>query len=489
MTLVDTPNQQVATHTAPQREPASFRDPSGFVFTHAGRIYRAVDARALDAFTELSDCGLLGALMAEGMLVGTRRVDEPILLAELRAFAPQAAGFLQHARVPVISYPAEWSPRMLADAALLTLDLQLRLLPRGYALKDATAYNIQFVNSRPVFIDLPSIERPARLDLWHALGQFHRMFTQPLLLHRRRGLSLRGYFLANLDGALPEQIAGAFGRLERLRPAVLFGVTLPAWLNQRSAGPPSAAQPRGRLDRFEKKRGDVRPQLWQLRRLRSRIVQLARSEQQRQGWSAYAENCNYSSAAAEAKLMTVRLLLEATRPGTVLDIGCNTGAYAQLAADLGSRVTAIDGDLACVDAVYTAAHDRQSTVLPLCIDLANPTPAIGFRNVERSAFLDRARHECVLALAVIHHLRVANNLPLPDIAVLFAELTKRDLILEFVPPTDAMFQRLTRFRTESYSDYTLDQCIAAFSRRFRLVRQVPLAETDRLLIHWRRRNV
>jgi len=481
MTLV----QEVIPAARAERDAASFRDPSGFVFHLHGHVYRAVDRRVLTVLRELIAKGVLHALMADGKLIGTRILDEDEIAPELRRNAPRCDGFLQHARIPRISYPYEWSPAMLADAGLLTLQLQERLLAHGFALKDATAYNVQFINSRPVFIDIPSIERPVRPDVWHALGQFNRMFTQPLLLHRRRGNSLRGYFLASLDGAPPEEVTRAFGWMERLLPSLLLDVTLPAWLARRgdqSQAPPPSDRPRTR---------GTAGQLWNLRRLRARLTHAAQPpaapmSAQDNGWSAYTRECNYSPAATDAKLAAVRTFIEETRPSTVLDAGCNTGTYSLMAAEMGCRVVAIDSDVRCVDRLYHAARAAQAAVLPLCIDLANPSPAIGFRNRERSAFLARARCDCVLALALMHHLHVSANLPLTAIRDLFADLAERDLVLEFVPPSDEMFQRLTRYRNESYADLTLDRCIRAFEDKFVLRRHVKLPDTARSLLFFRR---
>ncbi|MCB9850271.1 MAG: class I SAM-dependent methyltransferase [Phycisphaerales bacterium] len=483
MSVAQIPTQ--ATRTAPAdalRDAASFRDPSGFVFEYDHCIYRAVDRRMLDVWRRLSASGLIDRLATSGAIVATRFVDDADRVSALNEIAPEAAGFLQHARVPTISYPYEWSPSMLADAGLLTLSLQQRLLEHGMALKDATAYNVQFVDAHPVFIDIASIEQPQRADIWHAMGQFHRMFTQPLLLHRRRGQSLRAYFLAHLDGASPEEASSAFGYLERFLPAVLMDVTLPAWLGRRTqsdAGTPATQKGAGRT---------ANAQRWNLQRLCGKLQRLAGKRQKNDGWSGYTEACNYSENATTDKVFAVQEYLQQTRPGTVLDVGCNTGTYSLAAEATGARVIAIDSDVACVDALYRKAREQRARILPLCVDLANPSPAIGFMNRERPAFLTRAKCDCVLALAVIHHLHVAANLPLSGICDMFASLARRDLVLEFVPRTDSMFRRLTRFRSESYPDYTLEACERAFARRFTLIRKTAITDSDRTLLFLRRRD-
>ncbi len=465
------------------RNPASFRDPSGFVFEYQGRIFRAVRQPCLDLVRDLHDSGLLAELTEASLIVPTGIVQTPELIEHLQAIHPGFPGFLEHERIDAISYPYEWSPTMLADAGIATLDLQIRLLEQGYSLKDATAYNIQFVNGRPVFIDIPSIERPPRLDVWIALGQFGRMFTLPLVLHRQKGHSLRAYFLAILDGSDLNDVRRAFGRLELLKPGLLLDVTLP-YLMGRISNRSNTAAPR----RIEPKATSPVGQILNLKRLRAKLAKLAGPTKTPSTWSDYTRSCSYSDAAERAKVGVIRRFLAETRPATVLDVGCNTGSYAQLAVEAGARVTAADNDLACVDILYRRIRREQTPILPLCIDLANPSPAIGFCNRERPSFFDRTSADCVFALALIHHLHVSANLPLASIRDMFADLTERFLVLEFVPTDDVMFRKLMQFRVDLYQAFTLDHCLGTFGERFDLIRRHPVDDSPRTLLFWEKKN-
>jgi SAM-dependent methyltransferase len=468
--------------TAPRRNSASFRDPCGFVFDLDGRVLRAVDVSCHDIFTDLVRSGLFAELVGAGLVIDTKPVDDPAVLERLRAAYPGWKHFLEHKRIAHISYPYEWSPAMLADAGILTLDLQIRLLERGYSLKDATAYNIQFVNGRPVFIDIPSIERPPRLDVWIGLGQFSRMFTYPLLLNREKGQSLRSYFLAHLGGAPVEEVRRAFGRLEVFRPSLLWDVALPCWLSRRDQS--REVTPIG----TQGKPASAQGQIWNLKRIRRKLTRLGRSRVARGVWADYTSTCGYSAASEAAKVEAVRRFLDARRPANVLDLGCNTGQYTELAHARGADVVAVDSDVECVDALYCATRAAQSPILPLCVDVANPSPAVGFRNVERLCFLDRMSPDCVFALALIHHLHVSANLPIADISEMFAELTARYLVLEFVPEDDPMFRKLMRFRRELNGEYTLKNCMRAFGERFKLIDRVDLPESTRTLLFWEKKH-
>lgn len=467
------------------RNAASFRDPSGFVFEHDGRVFRAVDDGCMAEMRELSEGGLLEELVDAGHLVPTRIIDDPLEHYALAEAFPGHAGFLEHRRVEYLSYPYEWSFAMLVDAGLLTLDLQVKLLQKGHSLKDATAYNVQFVTGRPVFIDVASIERPNRQDVWIALGQFGRMFTLPLLLNHKKGHQLRAYFLANLDGRDVADVRAAFNWMELFRPSLLLDITLPYWLARPEARTDKVRHHSDRTGRTPKQAGPS-AQIMNLKRLRAKLQRLRRRHQPSGHWSNYTQTCSYTDAAEGGKMDAVKAFLGVQKPATVLDLGCNTGQYSVLAAEIGATVIAVDADPDVVDTLYRHVHERRLPILPLCIDIANPSPAIGFCNRERTRFMERARAECVLALALIHHLHVSANLPFNAICDLLAQLTTDTLVLEFVPQDDVMFRRLMRFRVDLYQDYTLEKCMKTFSERFELICRVPVPDSPRTLLFWKK---
>ena len=382
----------------------------------------------------------------------------------------------------MLTWPYEWSVSMLADAGVLTLDLQLALVESGCALKDATAYNVQFDHGQPRFIDISSFERPRRRDIWFAMGQFQRMFVYPLLLCRYSGWDLRSYFLANLDGLDVRQVSRAFGWLEKLHPPLLFDVTLPDVLGR-------WADRRGTAKReiLERPRDNPQAQILLLRSLRSKVRRLAAGYRPRGTWADYGQICNYEDQAKKAKKDLVRRFLESTRPGLVMDVGCNTGEFSRLAVECGAEVVAVDSDHDTVEVLYRDLRKNPAPITPMVIDLCNPSPGIGLMNRERPPFLGRFRPDCVLALALIHHLLVSGNLPLAAIRDMMHELTERDLILEFVPTDDSMFRRLMKFRADLFAGLTLDACRDVFLQRFELLREEPIAGSKRTLLFLRKK--
>ncbi len=462
-----------------QRIGGSFRDPAGYVFARDGRIFRAIDEATLGHLRALEQAGVLGRLVDSGAVVGTRFVDDPALAAELASEHAPFRAFLQHDVLATLTFPYEWSVSMIADAGIATLEVQDQALTAGASLKDATAFNVQFVNGKPLFIDLGSFERPARLDVWFALGQFNQMFVFPLLLCVHHGWDPRAYFLPRLGGRSVEDVARTLGRLERWGPRALLDVTLPLALNR-------AAQKQAQVDRslLEKPNPDTRPQKLQIERLRGKLRRLARSYRPAGTWSDYERTCTYTDASEEAKKALVRAFLEARRPRRVLDLGCNTGDYSRIAAAAGAQVIAADGDHDAVEILYRRLRREPATITPMVIDITNPSPAIGYLNQERSSFLERLDVDCVLGLALLHHLLISGNLSLAAARDLFAALTRDLLVLEFVPTEDPMFRRMLQFRRDLFAGIDLASCKQVFGQGFRLLEEHPIPGSPRTLLFY-----
>lgn len=469
------------------RVAGSFRDPSGYVFQHGERIFRGLDETTAGLLRGLDEQGHLGRWAQEGLIVGTRFVEDPDLRKPLSDAHPGFCAYLEHDRIDLITYPYEWSTSMLADAGRLTLRLQGELLALGLSLKDATAYNIQFVKGRPLFIDLSSIERPARLDLWFALGQFNRMFLYPLLLVKHAGWDLRSYFLSNLDGRSTLQVGQAFSFLKRWSPSLVFDVGLPFALERKVKAGKASAPKTPAASSSGAPSGNSVVQQMTLRRLDRKMAALAGAISPETVWGDYTQICSYDEVAENSKKDQVRDFLKEINPSTVLDIGCNTGDYSRIAAGCGASVLATDFDVGAVEQMYRRLRKEPAAILPMVVDIANPSPGIGYLNVERPPFLDRARPDAVLALAVIHHLLVGGNLPMASIRDLLARLTRRHLILEFVPTDDVMFRKLLEFRVNLFEHITLDYCLDVFAEQFTLLRKETVANSPRTLLLFEKR--
>lgn len=456
------------------------------VFEHG--VVRLVGAESVAEFDGFLKTRAAHDYLAKKQLVSTRRLDEVEIaglyastaLKSIRAAQPDAAIF-EHERILFPSYPQEWPPEMLWEAGRLTLDLGRAVLAEGYGLKDATPCNVLFRGSEPVFIDALSFERRDPGDpVWKPCAQFIRAFLLPLLANRRWGVPLVDIFTTHRDGLEPEEVYRLCQSWERLHPRMLSLVSIPTWLSRR-ANPDDTKiyQPRLLAD-TEKARYIVESVF---NRMVRSLNAFRPAAQKKSNWSGYMAAHSYDDPAFAAKEKFVREALAEFQPMRVLDAGANTGHFSALAAQAGATVVAIDLDPVCVGEIWRRAREKKLNILPLVVNLARPTPATGWRNRECPSFLDRATgaFDGVLMLALLHHLLVTERIPLGEILGLAAELTTSLLVIEFVAPQDAMFQRLTRGRGHLHAGLDEKVFVEACAAHFEIVKSLALPGTHRTL--------
>ncbi len=446
---------------------SSFRDPSGFVYTRDGVLYRQVNRSFLDRFEAFLGSGLYDELVRQRLLVPHRPVSLDL------AATPDAAAVLEPERVRFISYPYEWSFGQLRDAALLTLELQERALVRGFTLRDASAYNVQFHAGRPVFIDTLSFEPREEGAPWQAYGQFCQHFLVPLalmsLVDVRLG-TLQRQFLDGIPLELGSDLLGVGGWL---RPGLLVHVKAHARLQRRYAD-----RAIGRTARERKV--DAPAQLNLVRGLRATIEGL-RWNPAGTEWADYVHDTNYTAEAAAAKRERVGEMLRGLGAESAWDIGANTGEYSRAARAVVPRVVAFDLDPAAVERNYRRVRAEGETgILPLLMDLTNPSPAQGWAHRERLSLEQRGPADAVLALALVHHLAIGHNLPLDRIAAFLVRLG-RTLVIEFVPKSDSQVGRLLRNRPDIFPHYAREGFEEAFRRCYRIDETYPIPSSERIL--------
>ena len=467
------------------RDPGSFRDPAGYVLHYGDAVYRSLDSKAFDRLRTFLASPAYQRLSASGDLLPVTVADASEREELARLEQRDDRWYVRQRRLPFISYPYEWSPRMLHAAAQCTLRIEGALVDQGFTLKDASAYNIQFdLTARgpaPVFIDITSIEAAPPQPLWMAYNQFIRHFALPLMLYRQFGHDYRGDFLGDLEGVNPDAVYRVAGPLRRWFPPYLFSVTVPHLLrNLESNRAAELVRPGAAPANHdaERDRYILTRLVRRLERLIKRLEPAARASQ----WTGYESDNSYPPAAAARKEKFVTDACSSLKPGRLINLGCNLGKFDLIAADHGSDVLALDLDLPSIDAVYERACERHARIIPLRIDIAAPSPAIGWKNRERRSFLDRAcRFDCVMALAVVHHLLVTNRIPLDEIVDLIAQLSNRYVILELVDHTDSMFRRLARGNQDLYSELTIETQERAFAERFRIIERCALEGIARVL--------
>jgi ribosomal protein L11 methylase PrmA len=456
------------------RDSASFRDPSAFVFWRDGQPYRQIQqsfATDWDAFE---------ASPLKRRLIDQRRLIpyEPVGL-EL-ATSPGAHAVIRPERIEFLSYPYEWTFGELRESALLTLDIQLEAMAAGWTLKDASAYNIQFHDSRPIHIDSSSFEPLHDGAPWIAYRQFCEQFLAPLALVARRDARLSDLLRLGPDG-IPLDLAS---RLLPRRTWLDFGLVSHLHAHARAQIRHAANGDGGRAARGARLSQARLESL--IRNLRSTVAGL---DWQAGGteWADYAEHTSYGERAAADKDRLVDAFVRQVAGPRVWDLGANTGRFSRIAADAGKRVIALDIDPAAAERHFRAVRVAgRSDILPLVADIANPSPALGWAGRERRSLLARADADAILALALVHHLAITRNVPLPMLVDLFAELAPT-AIVEFVPKDDPMVQRLLATRRDVFTDYGLDGFRAAAATRFEIVREEQISESPRVLFLLRRR--
>jgi hypothetical protein len=454
-----------------QPEAGSWRDPSSRVFAHDGRILRALDAVGTADYEALEAASFFADALNDGRVVGTRRLEQ--VPDELSRDAWLAV--LEHERVPVITYPFEWTFSMLRDAALLQLELNRRALQADLALKDATPYNVQWRGTRPVFIDVGSFERLRAGEPWAGYRQFCMQFLYPLMLQAYKDLPFHPWLRGSLDGIAPGD-ARALLAGERFRKGVLANVLVHARMESRYA------DVAGREVKREMKRAGFGKEL--LAANFGKLEKLVRGLEWKAGetaWTGYAEDNTYDAEAAAAKERFVREAAARRRVPLAWDLGCNDGRYARVAAESADLVVALDADHATVDALYRRLREeRREDVLALVMSVTDPSPDLGWRGRERAALERRGTPELVLCLALVHYVCIAGNVPVRELLDWLRSLDAT-LVIEFPDRSDPMVQRLLGGkRAGSNPDYERDRFERALEERFEVDRSAAVSGTRTL---------
>jgi ribosomal protein L11 methylase PrmA len=449
------------------QHPASFRDPSGFLFTHEGVLYRQVNQKYAKEYQTLLESGLYDNLSKIGRLISHQEADIPAPQPEI------AFKVIQPELLPFISYPYEWSFSQLKEAALATLAIQKRALNAGMSLKDASAYNIQFHRGKAILIDTLSFEFYKEGTPWVAYKQFCQHFLAPLALMAKTDIRLSQLLRVYIDGIPLDLASELLPKSTKLNAGLTMHIHMHAKAQVKYADED--------VDKTKQKKEISKQSLLALLESLKNTVKKLEWTPAGTEWGNYYAITNYSDSAFLHKKELISAWVEETKPKQVWDLGANNGVFSRLASEQDVFTVSFDIDPAAVEQNYRQVKDAKETnLLPLVLDLTNPSPALGWHNRERESFAERTPADMVFALALIHHLAISNNVPLQQLADFFSDTGNR-LIIEFVPKSDSQVKKLLLSREDIFDEYTLEDFERIFETRFKIQKKVKINESERHL--------
>lgn len=458
-------------------EPGSFKDPIGGVFYYKDQVFRWIGDDTGRFYQNLVESSFFQELIRSELFIPTSRFDLSKDDNVVNTYGPHAVYF-KHEKIEQISFPYEWPISMIVDAALHTLNLQQILLKENLSLKDATPFNLQYRHTKPVFIDLGSLEPASKNGIWIAYNQFCQLFLFPILVHKFGKKNFKSIYITSLDGLTIEETVQDLGLSPSWKCRLILDYLIPALIVKTQSLKKVVTKKTISTKRTFANSIDI--QQHTVTRLQKAIKRMKFGSDDTL-WYKYTTTCLYSDENYRRKMEFVETCLESMQAKSVIDLGCNTGDFSIMAAKKGCDVVALDSDAKCVNHLYRLSKDNLYPILPLCINLTNPSPSIGWFNRERLSFLDRNRNrfECVLALALIHHLLVTGRVPLTEIARLFRHYSSKFLVVEYIGLNDRMFQELIKYRTESYDHYSKKNFEEAFLKFFKIHRKHNMEEPER----------
>ncbi len=454
-----------------EREPASYRDPLGHIIYSEGRVIRRLSPKGAELWKGFSKSALFESLRVKKMVVGTK---ELINHAFSDSEYPMA---LEHEKVPFISYAYEWSFEMLKDSALLTLDIMLESLKHGFILRDGTPFNIQFIRGRPVFIDILSFEPYENGMIWIGYAQFCRMFLFPLMLASHKKVNFHPWIRGSLEGISLEDMAGIFGWSDILKKGVLFQIFLQNRLNKSKvekkgqSKPSTSGMTAEKLDLI-------------IHQLRGTVSSL-QSPFKNTTWSEYANSHSYDEKEQSTKVEFVEKVCGQKKRNLVWDIGANIGKYSLIAAKHAELVIAMDSDHGALDTLSSNVRERkEEKILPLLIDIADPSPSSGWLNKETKTVSERGRPDLVLALALIHHLCISRNIEMASFVEWITGIADEGVV-EFVSKEDPMVQQLLATREDIFGGYTKSRFESMLSEKAEIIDSCEISQSKRHIYHFR----
>lgn len=445
-------------------ENSSFRDRSGFLFYYENEIYRIINFSYKKQYEKFMNSELYQKLEEKNLIITHSEIENLDIDCDYyKIIKPE--------KIPFISYPYEWSFSQLKDAALLTLRIQKAAMKYGMTLKDGSAFNIQFHNGHPIFIDTLSFEIYEEGQIWKPYKQFCQHFLAPLALISKKDVRLNLLSKTFIDG-IPIDLAA------KLLPKTTFGnFGLMAHIHAHAK---SQKHYEDKDAKIKQKTLSKRSFEGLIESLKSSIEKMAWNEDNTE-WGDYYSDTNYTEKSFEEKKQFISLAIDQVKPKLVWDMGANTGVFSRLASTKGINTISYDIDPLAVEKNYLlSSQNSEQNILPLILDLTNPSSGIGWNHNERMSIIQRGPADMVFALALVHHLAISNNVPLNKLAEFFSQISKF-LIIEFVPKSDSQVKRLLLTRDDIFENYDEKNFEIEFSKFFKIINSKKILDSERTI--------
>jgi hypothetical protein len=462
-------------YTKQHRDPSSFRDPAGYIFYQDNEVYRFVSPSYYEKYKSFKNSGLYHELLDKDFLIPFDEIQEESL--------PEGkALIIKPFKIPFISYPYEWTFSQLKEAAKLTLDIQKIALKYGAQLKDAAAYNIQFIGSKPIFIDTLSFEYWTEDITWRAYKQFCQHFLAPLTICSFCDPRVKTLFISNLDGIPLDLAKQLIPKRAYLHPSRFLHL----WLHER-------------FQKLKLVQQNLAPQTLSNKKVSSAAYGLVESllsslkhmkkKDEKSVWKTYYQGNSYPEKAFKEKKDIIEKLLSNLKPRILWDLGSNEGFFTEVVSKHCQYVVAFDFDLTCIEIMYSRLRNQgNEAILPIHMDIANPSPGIGWEGKERKKIFERGPCDVAMALALVHHLIVSSNIPLNKLVDFFKSIC-RNLIIEYIPPYDPKFKQICQTNPLDFSFFTEEMFVATFSKSFFMKSRIPINQSSRVLYHFQLKEI
>lgn len=460
------------------RNSGSFRDPSGFVFSEQGKIYRALNDQGLNQYNDLKESGLLAKLHHKKWLVDSTFIDK----SQFKLLANETKAVLAHQTIPFISYPFEWPFALLKKAALFYLDISIYALQFNMSLNDASAYNIQFIGAKPIYIDVLSFQKYQKGQYWTGHKQFCEQFLIPLLFKSKLNLSANAIYRGNLEGISREFLIKSLPFFYRFSWPMLMHIYLPEYFQKKYAKKESQLIKK----QIKKNQLSKDAYLGMLKGLKRWIEKLSPTKSKHSLWLNYEINNSYDEISKKEKQQFITTFIQSTKPKLLFDLGCNQGQYANVALNADCKmVVGFDNCFDTLDKAVEMSEKKALPFLPLYSDLTNPSPNLGWQEKERDGFHKRVNGNALIALAIIHHLRLSKNIPLAQIVAWLVSIAPYGVI-EFVGKKSSVMEKMLSFREDVFSDYNQTNFEKLLKNLATIKNKCILSSDDRTLYWYQR---